>query len=144
MDFLKKLFTSPDDETAVDYYREGVDLLNAGRYHEAVTSFRLAQRERPEDVAVMQQIAIAYTRIGMTDEAVKTYRQVLSRDGTAGGAHYGLAFLLLRDGKKQEAADHLRRFLASPPPQPEAQRHVDHARATLARLEEDRVENVGP
>ena len=143
MDFLKKLFTA-DDEEAVDYYREGVDLLNAGRFHEAVTSFRLALRERPGDVAVMQQIAIAYTRIGMTDEAVKTYRQVLTRDETAGGAHYGLAFLLLRDGRTQEAEDHLRRFLASPPSHPEAQRHVDHARATLARLDEDRVENAGP
>jgi tetratricopeptide (TPR) repeat protein len=144
MDFLKRLFATPDDEDEVDYYREGVDLLQAGRHHEAVTSFRLALRERPGDVAVMQQIAIAYTRIGMTDEAVKTYRQVLSRDETAVGAHYGLAFLLLREGETGEAADHLRQFLASPPEQPEAQRHIDHARATLARLDEDRMENVGP
>ncbi len=144
MDFLKKLFSAPDDEGKVDYYREGVELLNAGRYHEAVTSFRLALRERPGDVAVMQQIAIAYTRIGVTDEAVKTYREVISRDESAVGAHYGLAFLLLREGQTREAATHLRRFLESPPSQPEAQRHVDHARATLARLEEDRLENVGP
>jgi hypothetical protein len=46
-------------------------------------------------VRVLQQIAITHTRIGMTDEAAKTYRQVLERDANAAGAHYGLAFLLL-------------------------------------------------
>ncbi|MFP4623560.1 MAG: tetratricopeptide repeat protein [Gemmatimonadota bacterium] len=134
MDFLKKLFNPPADD-AVDYYREGVELLGAGRYHEALTSFRLALRESPGDAAVLQQIAIAHTRIGMTDEAVKVYRQVLDRDRTAMGAHYGLAFLLLREGRREEAVEHLRRFLERPPELAEAQRHVEHARATLSRLE---------
>lgn len=149
MDFLKKLFGPSDDADAVDYYREGVDLLKAGRYHEALTSFRLALRENPRDVAVLQQIAIAHTRIGMTDEAIKTYKTVLGRDPEAAGAHYGLAFLLLREGREQEAATHLRRFLEGAPEREEAQRHVDHARATLERLEDERLENerlenVGP
>ena len=144
MDFIKKLFNGSESSEKVDYYREGLELLRAGRYHEALTSFRLAQREQPQDVATLQQIAITYTRIGMTEEAAKTYRAVLERDPTAVGAHYGLAFLLLTEGKTPEAVSHLRRFLESPPDQPEAQQHVDHARATLARLEEDRLENVGP
>ena len=143
MDFLKKLFHTSDDEDEVDYYREGVDLLQAGRYHEALTSFRLAQRGSPGDVAVRQQIAITYTRIGMTDEAIKTYREVLERDPKAMGAHYGLAFLHLREGRVEEAVEHLRRFLESPPDQPEAAKHVEHARATLTQLEEGSLENVG-
>lgn len=133
MDFLKKLF-GPEDEDRVDYYREGLDLLGVGRYHEALTSFRLALREHPRDAAILQQIAITYTRIGMTDEAAKTYRTVLEGDPNASGAHYGLAFLLLREGRTQDGAEHLRRFLDRPPQQPEAQRHVDHARSTLAEL----------
>lgn len=144
MDFLKKLFSSPDDENVVDYYREGVDLLRAGRYHEAMTSFRLALREAPGDVAAMQQIAIAHTRIGMTDEAIRTYNAVLARDPKAVGAHYGLAFLLLREGRPKEAIPHLRRFLEGAPEREEARRHVEHARATLDRLEDERLENVGP
>lgn len=144
MDFLKKLFQTRHADKEIDYYREGVELLNAGRYHEALTSFRLAQRGRPKDLAVQQQIAIAYTRIGMTDEAMKTYRNVLAEDPSATGAHYGLAFLELREGRTGAAAEHLRKFLAAPPEQPEAARHVEHARTTLARLEEERLENVGP
>lgn len=149
MDFLKKLFSTPEEEHVVDYYREGVDLLNAGRYHEALTSFRLALRESPGDVAILQQIAITHTRIGMTDEAVRTYETVLSRDPKASGAHYGLAFLRLREGREKEAAAHLRHFLEAAPSAAEAQRHVEYARDTLAQLEEarleaERLENANP
>ena len=136
MDFLKKLF-GPEETDRVDYYREGLDLLGVGRYHEALTSFRLALREHPRDAAILQQIAITYTRIGMTDEAAKTYRTVLERDPGAAGAHYGLAFLMLREGRTRDGVDHLRRFLSQPPEHPDAQRHVEHARATLAQLEPD-------
>src|SRR3954463_15336006 len=109
MGIWKKLFK--DEKNSPDYYREGLELLRAGKYHEALTSFRLALRDTPRDVAVLQQIAIAYTRIGMTEEATKTYRQVLSADPDASGAHYGLAFLLLRNGQRDDAETHLRSFL---------------------------------
>jgi tetratricopeptide (TPR) repeat protein len=144
MDFLKKLFSTPEDESAVDYYREGVELLAMGRYHEALTSFRLALKGQPNDEAVLQQIAISYTRIGMTEEAAKTYRGVLERNPHAVGAHYGLAYLLLRDGRSAEAMKHLRRFLEEPPKEPEAERHVEHARTTLARLEDTALEDARP
>jgi Flp pilus assembly protein TadD len=133
MAFWKKLFK--DDGSDIDYYREGLELIKAGRFHEALTSLRLALREAPGDVAVLQQIAIAYTRIGMTEEASKTYRQVLEQDARASGAHYGLAFLLLREGKREEAEDHLRSFLAAPPDGVEAVRHISHAKQTLQDLQ---------
>ncbi|MGH7483293.1 MAG: tetratricopeptide repeat protein [Longimicrobiales bacterium] len=136
MTWWKKLFGSEQSDEKPDYYREGLELLGVGKYHEALTSFRLAQRASPEDMAVLQQIAITYTRIGMTDEAAKTYRGVLERDPTSPGAHYGLAFLLLAEGKKSDAAGHLRSFLASPPQGDEADRHIKHARETLAQLED--------
>lgn len=133
MGIWKKLFG--DDHREVDYYREGVELMKVGKYHEALTSFRLALRESPRDADVLQQIAIAYTRIGMTDEAVKTYRSVLSSHPQSAGAHYGLAFLLLRQGATTDAEQHLRTFLASPPEGADAQRHIEHARSTLSELE---------
>lgn len=133
MGLFKKLFKAEDGDR-VDYYREGLDLLGVGKYHEALTSFRLALRDSPRDTAILQQIAITYTRIGMTDEAVKTYRSVLEKDPQLAGAHYGLAFLLLREGNTDEAASHLRAFLARPPEGADAVRHVEHARNTLAGL----------
>ena len=136
MGLWKRIFKGAGPDR-VDYYREGLELLNVGKYHEALTSFRLALRETPGDTAVLQQMAIAYTRIGMTDEAAKTYRNVLDTDPKIVSAHYGLAFLLLNEGQKEGAAAHLRAFLSSPPPGLEAKRHVEHARKTLAELEDD-------
>ena len=120
-----------------DYYEEGSALLADEKFHEALTSFRLALRDSPNDTDVLQQIAVTYTRIGMTDEAMKTYRRVLELKPHAAGAHYGLAFLLLQQAQTDEAIAHLRAFLARPPASPQAQRHISHARATLAELTGD-------
>ena len=119
----------------VDYYEEGLELLGDGKFHEALTSFRLALQEAPGDPVVLQQIAIAYTRIGMTEEAAKTYRHVLKSKPDAAGAHYGLAFLYLRGEQPQEAMRHLRAFLANRPSGPDAEEHVHHAQTTLSQIE---------
>jgi Flp pilus assembly protein TadD len=141
MGIWKKLFK--DESDSPDYYREGLELLRSGKYHEALTSFRLALRDTPRDVAVLQQIAIAYTRIGMTEEAAKTYRTVLATEPEASGAHYGLAFLLLRNGQREDAEAHLRSFLSLAPAGPDAQRHVAHAQETLAELQREAAGSEG-
>ena len=135
MAFWKKILGT-EDARPVDYYTEGTDLLDAGKFHEALTSFRLALKESPGDAVVLQQIAICYTRIGMVDEAAKTYRHVLQKDPTAAGAHYGLAFILLRREQRAESMSHLEAFLTHAPQGQDAADHVEHARWTLAQLKE--------
>ncbi len=134
MTWWRKLLGGTDHSKRVDYYEEGLALMSEGKFHEALTSFRLALKDSPGDPVVLQQIAMSYTRIGMTDEAAKTYRHVLQRDPSAPGAHYGLAFLLLRSGHERDAVQHLRAFLDNAPTTPEAEQHVQHARSTLAQL----------
>lgn len=133
MAFWKKLLGSGDDQR-VDYYDEGVSLLDDGKFHEALTSFRLALKAAPGDPVVLQQIAICYTRIGMVDEAAKTYRHVLQKDPASSGAHYGLAFIMLRSETPDDAIPHLEAFLANAPRDDDASAHVEHARWTLAQL----------
>jgi len=133
MAFWKKLLGN-DQPKPVDYYDEGAELLAASKFHEALTSFRLALKESPGDAVVLQQIAICYTRIGMTEEAAKTYRHVLQKKPDAAGAHYGLAFILLRGEHPEESIEHLEAFLSSAPKDAEAEAHVEHARWTLAQL----------
>lgn len=131
----------------MDYYEEGMDLLSEGKFHEALTSLRLALKENPGDPVILQQIAIAYTRIGMTDEAAKTYRHVLQKNPRAAGAHYGLAFLLIRAGQSKDAVSHLKAFLAHPPDGPEAEQHIQHAQSTLAQITgqtDDRQRDADP
>ena len=134
MSLWNKIFGGPVRAERIDYYEEGLLLAQEGKHHEALTSLRLALKEAPGDPIVLQQIAIAYTRIGMEEEAVKTYRHVLHRNPDSPGAHYGLAFLMLRHGSASEAVGHLDSFLANPPTDAEAQDYVEHARRTLAEL----------
>lgn len=135
MSLLNKIFGGPVKAERIDYYEEGLLLAQEGKHHEALTSLRLALKESPGDPIVLQQIAIAYTRIGMEEEAIKTYRHVLHRNPDSPGAHYGLAFLLLHHGAAEEAVGHLDAFLANPPTGAEAQDYVDHARRTLKELQ---------
>lgn len=135
MAFWNKLLGN-DGAQPVDYYREGLDLLATGKFHEALTSFRLALKKSPGDAIVLQQIAICYTRIGLVDEAAKTYRHVLQKNPGAAGAHYGLAFILLRSDDPGESIPHLEAFLSNAPDDEEASAHVEHARWTLAQLRE--------
>lgn len=115
-----------------DYYGEALALREAGKYRDALISFRLALRREPEDGNILVQIAITYGRLGMVREARQMYHEAVNR-GVAGG-HYGLAFLDIRDGRTTEAVGHLRAFLANAPRDERAKRHVAYARSTLVSL----------
>ncbi len=148
MSWWRNIISGRADESGAetDYYQEGVDLLRQEKFHEALTSFRLSLRDSPNDTDVLQQIAVTYTHIGMTDEAIRTYRRVLELKPLAAGAHYGLAFLFLQRENVDDGVAHLRTFLAHPPRFADAQRHIDHARAKLAELtgEEEEFSDVPP
>ena len=118
----------------LDYLSEALALERQGDYAAALTSYRLALRDKPDDHRVLQNMAIAYTRTGQVEEAVRCYRRALELKPTLSGAHYGLAYLLLKRGDVEGGAEHLEAFLASPPSGPEADRWVRHARETLGEL----------
>ena len=133
---------SGKEEDRPDYYREGLELAAEERYHEALTSLRLALREHPGDVATLEQMAIVYTRMGMTDEAIKMYQRALEKDPDSAGAHYGIAFLYLNRGRETEAAVHLDAFLRAGADIPGSEKHASHARETLDRLRQKDTETA--
>jgi tetratricopeptide (TPR) repeat protein len=79
-------------------------------------------------------MAIAFWGSGRMNEAIGAYRRALELDPELSGAHYGLAFLLLKRGDLAEAAAHLEAFLEAPPSGAEADRWIRHARQTLNEL----------
>jgi tetratricopeptide (TPR) repeat protein len=121
----------------VDYLNEALALERQGDYDAALTSYKLALRDRPNDQRVLQNMAIAYSKLGQIEEAIRCYRKALELDPALSGAHYGLAFLLLKRGDRDEAQQHLEEFLAHAPRSAEAQRWVEHASSTLAHLRDD-------
>jgi tetratricopeptide (TPR) repeat protein len=119
----------------LDYLNEGLALERQGDFDAALTSYRLALRDHPTDLRVLQNIAIAYSKTRQHDEAIRYYRKALEIDNGLGGAHYGLAFLLLKRGEVEAAVAHLNEFLARPPRGPDGQKWVEHAQKTLEELQ---------
>lgn len=118
-----------------NYLAEGIALEKTGDLDAALTSYRLALRYAPDDARVLLNMAIALTKANRVEEAVRTYRKVLEVDPRLDGAHYGLAYLLLKRGDEAGAEQHLVQFLALAAAGGEAEsRWAQHARATLARL----------
>lgn len=118
----------------LDYLAEALALERQGDFDAALTSYRLALRDRPNDSRILQNMGIAFSRTGRQDDAIRCYRRALEIDPALGGAHYGLAFLLLKKGDGAGAERHLNEFLAHPPRSAEAERWVRHAREALAAL----------
>ena len=118
----------------LDYLNEALALERQGDYDAALTSYRLALRDQPDDHRVLQNMAIAFTKTARPEEAIRAYRRALELEPGLSGAHYGLAFLLLKRGEMEEAATHFDAFLAQPPKSAEAERWVRHARQTLEQL----------
>lgn len=145
MGFWQKLFGGARKEPLrpqrLDYLNEALALERQGDYEAALTSYRLAHRDNPTDARIMLNMAIAYTKTAQPEEAIRLYRRALEVDDTLGGAHYGLAFLLLKRGEREAAAMHLQAFLARPPKGPDAERWVRHAEEALRNLGE---ENAAP
>ncbi|MGH7677206.1 MAG: tetratricopeptide repeat protein [Gemmatimonadaceae bacterium] len=118
----------------VDYLTEALALERQGDFDAALTSYRLALRDHPNDPKILQNIAIAYSRTGRLEEAVRSYRRALEIAPELSGAHYGLAFLLLKRGDPAGALSHLDAFLARPRDTAEMEQYVRHAQQTVAAL----------
>lgn len=127
--------TSGRDGRPTDFLAEALELESRGDFANALTSYRLALRERPDDLRVLQNIAIAFSKTSQPEEAIRTYRRALQIAPDLAGAHYGLAFLLLKRGDTAQAGMHLESFLQNSTESDDASsRFRLHAQRTLDRL----------
>lgn len=122
----------------LDYLNEALSLERSGDLDAALTSYRLALREKPDDHRILLNMAIAYTRLGRVDEAIRCYKRTLEVEPSLAGAHYGLAFLLAKRGDRDEAMTHLETFLAAPPRSADPA-NIEHARRALEELRNPQV-----
>src|SRR2546428_12291715 len=96
MGFWRRFFggSSADDlkPQRLDYLNEALALERQGDYDAALTSYRLALRDHPNDARILQNMAIAFTKTRRIDEAIRHYRRALELDNALAGAPYRLAF----------------------------------------------------
>src|SRR5206468_5471505 len=75
MGFWRRLFGgSGADEInpqRLDYLNEALALERQGDYDSALTSYRLALRDHPNDARILQNMAIAFTKTRRIDEAIR-------------------------------------------------------------------------
>jgi len=124
----------PPKPQRLDYLNEALALECQGDYDAAITSYRLALRDHPNDPRILQNLAIAFSRTGQADDALRHYKKALDADPTLAGAHYGLGFLLLKRGETEAAEQHLKAFLGNPPRGVDADKWIAHAEQALADL----------
>ena len=139
MSFLNKFFgrgkragVAPQ---RLDYLNEALALERQGEFDAALTSYRLALRDNPTDLQVLQNMAIAFTKTNRFDEAIRYYRRALEIDGTLPAAHYGLGFLLLKRGDSEGARRHLAAFLEAANEGGGTEQWTQHARDALSEIE---------
>jgi len=79
-------------------------MAKRGLWAEALFRFHQADRERPNDPEVLNNLAVAYEAVGQFDEALETYKRALQ----AGGSNRGLkrnysAFIAFYQSYKPDA-----------------------------------------
>ena len=114
----------------LDYLSEALALERQGDFDAALTSYRLALRDRPNDPKILQNMAIAFSKTGRLDDAIRCYRRSLEIAPELSGSHYGLAFLLLKRNDRTAAEKH-------------AGHTIDQAVATVTAAFGDRAPDKG-
>ena len=82
-------------------------LSSAGRYEEAIASFRREEEQNPSSLLVKLQLGTTYTCAGQYDEAVKQLQKVIELDAEFIGAYVWLAETYLRKSMYEEAVAEL-------------------------------------
>jgi Tfp pilus assembly protein PilF len=91
----------PSLNSEVDF---GISMAKRGLWAEALFRFQQADRERPNDPKVLNNLAVAYEAVGQFDEALETYKRALQ----AGASNRGLkrnysAFIAFYQSYKPDA-----------------------------------------
>jgi len=106
------------DERATDLFREAFDkqpttsgllalaqqLTDIGRPYEGIKRLRDWMEGHPDDLRALRGLANAYRGIGSTDDALKTYQQILTVEPDNADALNNLAWLLLETSPSKALA----------------------------------------
>ena len=94
---------------------ETYDLFQLGRKHlrggmpaQATVSLEKAKRREPKSRSIREALGIAYFRLGRWEEAEVEFRALVELAPADEFAHYALGRALLNQGRRSEAAPHVK------------------------------------
>src|SRR5260370_20198274 len=106
---------SASEERLRDYNQDGVYLFQRGDYAAARESFQAALTLKPNDPALLYDLGECYDRLGDTAKAERCYSQCLLEAPNHADCRHALASLLVRVGRKGDAAHLIEDWLAREP-----------------------------
>src|SRR5262249_3920127 len=95
----------------------GLFLYQHGSYERAAQTFEAALALQPGDAGLMYNAAQSYDRAGNAAKAEALYNACLASDANQAACRHGLASLMLRQGRRDEAGGLAETWLASAPKQ---------------------------
>lgn len=103
---------------------------DASDYPEAEKRFEAFLAKFPDDVSAITDLGSAELFQDRVDDAIKTYRAAIAKDGKFMQAHFNLGIALQKKGSKDEAIASLRKALELAE-DPDERQHVENAIAEL-------------
>jgi len=109
-----------------------VAMLKGGRLPEAVVLMELLRSDSPDDPALLYNLGLSYSDLGMLETARTRLARLLQIDPEHANGHVALGVALTRQGKYKLACDELQRAVELDPHNPSAYRNLG---ACLMRLD---------
>src|SRR5579859_4252992 len=131
---------SPGAENGASRINQGLDLIEQGRYPEAIQQYQAALKTNADDEDLHYNLGIAYARSGRTNEAIQEYEAALKIFPDYVAAHNNLGNLLLSLGRADDAVVHLRAALESTPDNAFAHNNLGSALARQHKYDEAALE----
>lgn len=91
-----------------DLFQQGKRHLRDGRAAQATVALEKAKRREPRKASIREALGIAYFRIQRWEEAEAEFRALLEIAPVDHYGHYGLGRALEKQGRRKEAAGHLK------------------------------------
>jgi Flp pilus assembly protein TadD len=107
---------------------QGTQMLLADQNELALEHLTVSLALDPNQAEAWNNLAMIYDRLQRPDDAIAAYRQSIQRDPNLPNPRYGLAYLLSRQGQKQNAISELEALLKIKPDDVNAQKLLSQLR----------------
>ena len=119
-----------------DEFKEGLALLQAGKFMPATARFSVVARRAPHYPAALSNLALSYFKSGEFEAAEDAYRQALEIFPDDSEIAFGLAATIQEAGRLEEACARYKNFLKLKPQHVSALHNLANALRDLGQFDE--------
>ena len=125
-----------ESKEAMEYNREGAELVKQGKMEEALEAFQKAVESDSNDAVARLNLAYTYDRQGQTEEAIAAYQEAIQLDPRNLLAYNNLGVLYDKQGQYDEAIGEFQRALEIDPTDANALKNLENAENSKGVIQE--------